>query len=186
LLMRLLVSVFALAFAIGAPALAQDDAAPSAAVQIAHASHTLAAIWRPITTTTASALATACAGASHDLAALDAALPQDPNNRTLATVHVAHGVVFVPTNENAADTFVFADTSMAWLASGVAVITGANEDTGEVTLEDAAGASVHLQLGHVAGQLLMRLSTPGGQNLTLAGCASTLAPPANQAGDTPG
>ena len=136
--MRLLAPALALALACSAPALAQDDAAPSAAVQIAHASRTLAAIWRPITTTTQSALAAACNGASDDLAALDAALPEDLNNRTLAAVHVAHGLVFVPTTENPADTFIFADSSMAWLASGVGVITGADEDTGEITLQDAA------------------------------------------------
>jgi hypothetical protein len=172
--MRLLAPALALALACSAPALAQDDAAPSAAVQIAHASRTLAAIWRPITTTTQSALAAACNGASDDLAALDAALPEDLNNRTLAAVHVAHGLVFVPTTENPADTFIFADSSMAWLASGVGVITGADEDTGEITLQDAAGVTVQLQLGHVAGQVLLRLTTPGGQDITFAGCASTL------------
>jgi hypothetical protein len=181
--MRLLLPSLALTLALATPALAQDDTAPNAATQIAHASRSLAAIWRPITTTTQSALATACSGASDDLAALDASLPQDLNNRTLAAVHVAHGLVFVPTSENPADTFVFADTSMAWLASGVGVITSADEDTGEVVLQDAAGASIHLQLGHVAGQLLMRLTTPGGQDLTFAGCASTLqqAPPSQGA-----
>jgi hypothetical protein len=63
---------------------------------------------------------------------------------------------------------------MAWLASGVGVITGADEDTGEITLQDAAGVTVQLQLGHVAGQVLLRLTTPGGQDITFAGCASTL------------
>ncbi|MFT3726921.1 MAG: hypothetical protein QM759_03765 [Terricaulis sp.] len=178
--MRSLLPALALALVVSGQALAQDD--PSPALQIAHASHTLAAIWRPITATTQSALTAACAGASDDLSALDAAMPQDLNNRTLAAVHVAHGLVFVPTSENPADTFVFADTSMSWLASGVAVIKSANEDTGEVTIEDAAGTSVQLLLGHVAGQVLMRLTTPSGQNLTFAGCASTLEPPGNSPG----
>jgi hypothetical protein len=156
---------------LAAPAWAQADG-PRA--EIANASHTLAAIWRPITTTTQSALAAACNGAGADLAALDAALPEDLNNRTLAAVHVAHGLVFVPTTENPADTFIFADSSMAWLASGVAVITSADEDTGEIVLQDAAGTTIQLQLGHVAGQVLLRLTTPGGQDITFAGCASTL------------
>lgn len=180
--MRWLAYIVAAALFCAAPALAQT----STAAQIARASHTLAAIWRPITTTTQAALTTACAGASDDLAALDASLPQELNNRTLAAVHVAHGLVFVPTTENPANIFVFADTTMSWLASGVGVITAADEDTGEVTLEDAGGATVHLQLGHVAGQVLMRMTTPGGQNITFAGCASTLAPPPTRGGDSPG
>lgn len=183
--MRSLAPALALALVSVSPALAQSDDAPSAAIQIAHAAHTLAAIWRPITTTTQSALANACAGAPEDLAALDAALPQDLNSRTLAAVHVAHGLVFVPTSENPADTFIFADTTMSWLAGGAGIITSADEDNGEVVLQDAAGTAIHLQLGHVAGQLLMRLSTPGGQDLTFAGCTSTLEPPPT-ARDAPG
>src|SRR5262245_47626942 len=114
MLMRSLVLALAAVAAFAAPGLAQNttqNSEASSATEIARASHTLAAIWRPITTTTQSALATACAGASQDLAALDAALPQDLNNRTLAAVHVAHGLVFVPTSENPADTFVFADAT---------------------------------------------------------------------------
>jgi len=174
----------ALALAGSEPARAQQDD-NSAPTQIARAAHTLAAIWRPITTTTQAALTAACAGATDDLNALEAAIPQQLSNTTLATVRVAHGLVFVPTDENPAEVFVFPDPSMAWLASGVAVIRSADEETGEVALEDANGQAVHLLLGHVAGQLLMRLATPGGQDITYAGCASTLDQPAPARG-TPG
>jgi hypothetical protein len=100
-------------------------------------------------------------------------------------VHVAHGLVFVPTDENPANIFVFPDATMPWLASGVGVIQSADDDTGEVALQDAHGQSIRLQLGHIAGQVLMRLTTPGGQDLTYAGCASTLTQPGPAAG-TPG
>lgn len=177
--MRLPLLALLAALACAAPAKAEDTAN---AAEIARASQTLAAIWRPITATSQAALAAACAGATDDLAALDAAMPQELNNRTLAAVHVAHGLVFVPTSENPADTFVFADSSLPWVASGIAVIKSADEDTGEVTLEDAAGTGVHLQLGHVAGQVLMRLNTPGGQSETFAGCAPTVEPTHPQGG----
>jgi hypothetical protein len=71
------------------------------------------------------------------------------------------------------------------MASGPAQITSADEETGEVVLQDAQDRTIHMLLGHVASQAMLRITTPGGEDITFVGCASTIGQPASPTG-TPG
>ncbi len=178
--MRLILA--ALAFSIATSATAQTlpplaGPVPTTAVSpdIAHASHALAAIWRPLTgPSTEAGLTAACSGAVEDMRALDSAMPDELSADTLAGLHPAHGIVFVPAADDPSDIFIFPSADLTWLGSGLGKLVTANEGTGELTLRDAQQHPVLITLGHVAGHAMMRLTVPTGSPVTYVGCAGTV------------
>jgi hypothetical protein len=171
----------ALAFSIATSAAAQTLAplagpppATAASPDIAHASHALAAIWRPLSgPSTEAGLTTACSGAVEDMRALDSAMPDELSADSLAGLHPAHGIVFVPAADDPSDIFIFPSAELTWLGSGLGKLVTANEGTGEVTLHDAQQHPILITLGHVAGHSMLRLSVPTGHPVSYVGCAAT-------------
>lgn len=143
---------------------------------IANASHALAAIWRPLAqgAATAAALETVCNGAIADMDALDEAIPDPLTAEGLAAVHPAHGLVFVPTADDASALFMFPSADLAWFSSGLGSIVSADEASGAVTLRDAGGHVIHVVLGRAAGRTMLRLESPTGTPATYVGCAPTV------------
>jgi hypothetical protein len=151
--------------------------APTTAVSpdIAHASHALAAMWRPVTgPSTEAGLTAACLGAVEDMRALDRAMPDELSADAFAGLHPAHGIVFVPAADDPSDIFIFPSADLTWLASGLGKLVAANEGTGEVTLHDAQQRPILITLGHVAGHSMLRLTVPTGHPVTYVGCAATV------------
>ena len=178
--MRLVLAVLALSISTSATAQTLPSLAPPAPTttvspDIARASHALAAVWRPLTgSATDAGLAAACSGAVEDMRALDNAMPDELSATTLATLHPAHGIVFVPAAEDPSDMFIFPSADLTWFASGLGKLVTANVGTGELSLNDAQGHAVLLTLGHAAGHAMMRLTVPTGDPVTYVGCAATV------------
>jgi hypothetical protein len=142
---------------------------------ISHASHALAAMWRPLTgAATEAGLTAACSGAVADMRALDSAMPDELSATALAALHPAHGIVFVPAADDPSDIFIFPSADLTWLVSGLGKVVTADEGTGEVALHDAQDHAVLITLGHVAGHSLLRLTVPAGNPVTYVGCAATV------------
>jgi len=151
--------------------------APATAVSpgIAHASRALAAMWRPVTgPSTEAGLSAACSGAVEDMRALDRAMPDELSADSLAGLHPAHGIVFVPAADDPSDIFIFPSADLTWLSSGLGKLVTANEGTGEVTLHDAGQHPILITLGRVASHSMLRLTVPTGNLLTYVGCAATV------------
>jgi hypothetical protein len=169
----------ALAILLAANATAQTPpgsptAPANASPEVARASRALAAMWRPLTgPATETALASACHGAVEDMRALDEAMPDPLTSEALASLHPAHGIVFVPASDDPGAIFIFPSADLIWFASGLGAIAAANEGTGEVSLRDAAGHTIQAVLGHAAGHAMLRLEVPGGGPATYVGCAAT-------------
>jgi hypothetical protein len=141
---------------------------------IAHASHALAAIWRPLTgPATEAGLTSACNGAIEDMRALDEAMPEPLTPAALSSLHPAHGILFVPAADDPAALFIFPSADLSWFASGLGSLVAANDATGEVSVQDAAGHSIQLVLGRAGGHAMLRLNVPAGEPLTYVGCAAT-------------
>lgn len=177
--MRLILTALAVAIATSAsaqtlPSLTGPPPVTTVSPDIAHASHALAAMWRPLTgPATEAGLATACAGAVEDMRALDSAMPDDLSADALARLHPAHGIVFVPAADDPSDVFIFPSADLTWLGSGLGKLVTANEDTGEVTLHDAQQHPILITLGRAAGHSMLRLTVPTGSPVTYVGCAAT-------------
>lgn len=178
--MRIVVSALVLALATSAaaqtlPSLSGPSPSTPVAPEIAHASRALAAMWRPLTgPATEAGLTGACSGAVDDMAALDNAMPDDLSAAALASLHPAHGIVFVPAADDPSDVFIFPSADLTWFASGLAKLVTANEGTGEVALHDAQDHPILITLGHAAGHSMMRLNVPTGAPVTYVGCAATV------------
>ncbi len=172
----------ALIFTIAASASAQtlpplSTPAPTAMVspEISRAARALAAMWRPLTgPATETGLASACSGAAEDMRALDNAMPDELSAAALASLHPAHGIVFVPAADDPSDVFVFPSADLTWFASGLGKLVAANEGTGEVSFRDAEGHAITITLGHAAGHAMLRLNVPTGDPVTYVGCAATV------------
>jgi hypothetical protein len=174
--------ILALTFSIATGAAAQTipsltGPAPGVHVapEVAHASHALAAIWRPLTgPATEAGLTAACSGAVEDMRALDSAMPDELSAASLAGLHPAHGIVFVPAADDPSDIFIFPSADLTWMASGLGKLDTANDGTGEVALHDAQQHSLAIVLGRAAGHSMMRLTVPTGAPATYVGCAATV------------
>ncbi|MBI3439804.1 MAG: hypothetical protein HY054_14350, partial [Proteobacteria bacterium] len=133
--MRLILAALALSIATGATAQtipSLTGPAPTTAVspEVAHASHALAAIWRPLTgPATEAGLTSACAGAVDDMRALDNAMPDELSATSLAALHPAHGIVFVPAADDPSAIFIFPSADLTWMASGLGKLETANDGT---------------------------------------------------------
>lgn len=174
--MRLTLAAAVLLFAAsaGAQTLPPQPLPTNVSPDIAHASHALAAIWRPVTgPSTEAGLTAACNGAAEDMRALDEAMPEPLTAAALASLHPAHGILFVPAADDPTALFIFPSADLAWFVSGLGSLVAANEATGEVALQDAAGHAVQLVLGRAAGHAMLRLTVPGGEPLTYIGCTAT-------------
>jgi hypothetical protein len=178
--MRLALAALVLALSTSAaaqtlPSLSGPSPTTAVSPELAHASHALAAMWRPLTgPATEAGLAAACLGAVDDMRALDAAMPDELSAAALAALHPAHGIVFVPAADDPSDVFIFPSAELTWFASGLAKLETANEATGEVALHDAQDHPIRITLGHAAGHSLMRLNVPTGDPVTYVGCAATV------------
>jgi len=159
--------LFVLACLIAAPAAAQTDNG-----QIARASHALAANWRPVTGTLSEAsIRSACAGAVEEIATVDAALPAVLNADTMARVRAPHGLLIIPAGDDPAYAFFIPPADMSWFTSGMGAIAVLNEAQGQMSVRDAGGRTIALQLGRAGGHAVLRVSPPQGALLTFVGCA---------------
>lgn len=155
-------------------ALAATGASPQTP-DLARATEALAANWRPIGAQDLSsneALRSACAGAVEEIAAVEAMLPAQIDAAGLARVRALRGLVVVASGEPGG-AFFFAPQALAWLTSGMGAITVLDEAQGRLSLRDAAGAVIGLQIGRVGGRPVLRVQPPQGVLLTLVGCAPT-------------
>ncbi|MGE0597682.1 MAG: hypothetical protein AB7P07_15070 [Hyphomonadaceae bacterium] len=158
-----------------ASAAAQTTTAPPED-DLARAARMLAANWRPIpglaTSGAEAAISQACEGAIEELARLDAALPEDLSAPAIQLVRAERGLVIVPTAEaNAA--YLFPNPQLPNVTSGLAAIRVLDPAAGRVTLTDAAGQDIQLQLGVAGGRAMMRILPAEGDPLVYVGCAST-------------
>jgi hypothetical protein len=113
-------------------------------------------MWRPLTgAATEAGLTAACSGAVEDMRALDRAMPDELSATSLAALHPAHGIVFVPAADDPSDIFIFPSADLTWLASGLGKLITANEGSGEVALRDAQDHAVLITLGHVTGHSML-------------------------------
>lgn len=176
--MRLMLAAALLAMATVANAQTlppSETPAPTVNPDVAHASHALAALWRPLAAgaATQASLQSACAGAMAELSSLDEALPEPLTAAGLTSVHPARGLVFVPAADDPSALFMFPSADLTWFTAGLGAITAANETTGEVALRDSAGHTLRVVLGHAAGQAMLRLEVPDAAPITYVGCAPT-------------
>ena len=169
--MRRYLLSLAIALLAAAPASAQPP-------DLARAVQALAANWRPIAPAdlgSASAVENSCAGAVEEIATVEASLPEVLDAVGLALVRAQAGLLVVPADPPGS-AFFFAPPSLPWLTSGLGLISVRDEAQGQLSLRDAAGVSVNLQVGRVGGRAVLRVSTPEGALLTFVGCAPTLRP----------
>ncbi len=154
------------------------SAASAQTPDLARAAHALAANWRPIAPRhlgSPPAVENACVGAVEEIAVLEASLPEVIDAAGLARVRAPTGLLVVPA-EPAGSAFFFAPPGLPWLTSGLGVISVRDEAQGQLSLRDAAGASVNLQVGRVGGRPVLRVTPPEGAVLTFIGCAPTSRP----------
>jgi hypothetical protein len=145
---------------------------------LARAAEALAANWRPIAPRdlgSTAAVENACAGAVEEIAAVEASLPEFLDTAGLARVRAQAGLLVVPADPPGS-AFFFAPPSLPWLSSGLGVISVRDEAQGRLSLRDAAGASINLQLGRVGARAVLRVTPPEGGVLIFVGCAPTLRP----------
>lgn len=157
--------------------LANTASAQTAYPDLQRASRAVAAIWRPFDPAHADtqALQAACAGWEQEMNGVDAALPADLTAEALAQIRAPHGLIIVPTEEDPSAAFIFANTQMTWLASGLGRISVLAPAQGYVGVQDAAGHPFTLQIGRQGQAPVMRMRTPEGGLMTFVGCAPTLA-----------
>lgn len=143
-----------------------------ASPELNRASRALSAVWRPISAApTAETVQTACAGAVEEMSAVEAALPPVLTPESLARVRSLHGLLIVPTGDNPAEAYFFPPVELAWFTSGLGAISVLNEGEGFLSLRDASGQTIAIQLGRSAGQPILRLRAPEGAILNFVGCA---------------
>ncbi len=150
-------------------------AASAQTPDLARATQALAANWRPIGAQdlgSDEALQRACAGAVEEIAAVEAMLPAQIDAAGLARVRALRGLVVVASDQPGG-AFFFAPQALGWFTSGLGSITVLDEAQGRLTLHDAGGAAIGLQVGRVIGRPVLRLQPPRGALLTLVGCAPT-------------
>lgn len=157
----------------GNPALAQDA---SAETDLARAARMLAASWRPIpglaTAGLETAIAEACEGAPEELSALDAALPDNLSAPALQAVRAQRGLVVVATEDPGA-AYLFPGPDLPGVASGLAAMRLVDAAAGRVSLTDAAGREIQLQLGVAGGRAMMRVLSGDGAPQVYVGCVAT-------------
>ena len=164
--MRVLL-VLALACLVAAPAAAQTDNA-----QVARASRSLAAIWRPVTAPlTEASIREACAGAVEEIAAVEAAMPSDLTPASMAGVRAPHGLLVIPSGDDPAWAFFIAPAELSWFTSGLGAITVLDEAQGMIGVRDAARRDIAFQLGRAGQRAVLRIRPPQGTMLTFVGCA---------------
>lgn len=165
-----------LAFA--AAMLAASAAAAQTSPELQRASQAVAAIWRPFDPAAVSpeTFDAQCQGWSEEMAAVEAAIPEELTSVALAQVRASRGLIIVPAADDPAAVFVFPAADMTWFASGLGRISVLEEAQGYVGLQDALGQSYTLQLGRQARRPVMRLRQPGGEVISFVGCAPTLTP----------
>lgn len=148
------------------------DPAPS----LAAPTQALSAIWRPIEAARlgdAAATTAACAGANQEIDAMDALMPAVITEDSLASVRGLHGLTVVP-GDQAGYLYFFPPAAWNWFASGMGRIAVDNQAEGRLTLRDAHGAIIPLQLGRAGRISVLRVQPPAGAPLlTLIGCAPT-------------
>lgn len=160
--------VLSLVCLLASTATAQTNGSP----ELNRASRALAAVWRPISAApTTETVQTACAGAVEEMSAIEAALPPVLTPESLARVRSLHGLLIVPTGDDPAAAYFFPPVELAWFASGLGVISVINEGEGFLSLRDALGQTIAIQLGRYAGQPILRLRAPQGAILNFVGCA---------------
>lgn len=165
--------LFIALIACATPAAAQQTPAQS---DLQRAAHMLGANWRPLEAGAASAeaaYAAACQGATDEMAALDAALPATLAPDGLGAVRTQRGLIIVPTDENPGAAYVFPNPHLTNIASGLAAIHVVDAAAGRISLTDAAGQEIQLQLGVAGGKAMMRILREGAEPLLYVGCASS-------------
>lgn len=158
-------------------ALALHSAAPAAAQpgDIAGAMHRLAAIWRPIAAgANQEAVRAACAGAIEELAAVDAELPAELSPQNLARLRPPSGLIVIPLGDEPTGAYFFPPAALPWFASGLGAVSVVDEAHGRLSVRDAAGAEIGLQLGALGSTPALRVSSAEGEARTFVGCAPTL------------
>jgi|CXWL01.1.fsa_nt_gi hypothetical protein len=154
--------------------------APPASAQagdISGAMHRLAAIWRPIAAgANQEAVRRACTGALDELAAVDAELPAELSPQNLARVRPPNGLIVIPLGDEPTGAFFFPPAALPWFASGLGAVSVVDEAQGRLSVRDAGGAEIGLQLGALGSTPALRVSSAGGEAQTFVGCAPTLAP----------
>ena len=169
-------------FACAAPALAQEvnpappSAVPAADEDTVRASRAMAAIWRPFVETPAGAAVdfqTACDGAREELEQVDAAVPEEISSESLSAIRAPHGLVIVPTGEEPRAVFVFANSQLGQITSGLGILRVADAAQAVVGISDARGQETFFQLGQAGGKAMMRVLRPNEPPLTYVGCAAT-------------
>ena len=164
--MRVLL-VLALVCLVAAPAAAQTDNA-----QVARASRSLAAIWRPVATPlTEASIREACAGAVEEIAAVEAAMPSDLTPTSMAGVRAPHGLLVIPSGDDPAWAFFIPPAELSWFTSGLGAITVLDEAQGMIGVRDAGRRDITFQIGRAGQRAVLRIRPPQGTMLTFVGCA---------------
>lgn len=160
-------ALFAFALlAVSAPTLAQTPS-PDPAIRA------LAAIWRPVAadeTPDAETVRVACDGATEEMVAIEAALPETITPEALSGIRASRGLLIVPAQESGRAYF-FPGPSTPWFASGLGAVAVLSEAEGMVGVRDAAGRDIALQIGAVGGRPVLRVRGPDRSVQSFVGCA---------------
>jgi hypothetical protein len=151
-----------------APAAAQTA---SATPEVTRASNAIGALWRPIEgPITAESVRAACAGASEELQALDAAMPSELTPESAARVRGLRGLHVIPVAERPGAAYFFPPLGMTWFTPGLGAFSVISEAEGFIGIRDAGGQELAFQLGRAGTHPMLRIRKPDQGIVTLAGC----------------
>jgi hypothetical protein len=154
---------------LAAPAAAQT---PAATPELTRATHAIAALWRPHEGEfSADSVRAACAGASEELRALDAAMPSELNADSAARVRGLRGLHVIPIAERPGTAYFFPPLGMTWFTPGLGVFAVRDEQQGFIDVRDAGGQALAVQRVRAGNLPVLRIRVPGTDRLvTFVGC----------------
>ncbi len=158
----------ALLFLAASPAAAQT---PPATPELTRASQAIGAMWRPVQgQLSAETIRTACTGATQEMQALDAAMPDQLDAASATRVRGLRGLHIVPIANTPGAAYFFPPLGMDWFTSGLGGYSVISEAEGFIGVRDAGGHEFAFQVGRAGGHPMLRIRKPDGDMLTLAGC----------------
>ena len=144
---------------------------PVASPELTRASRAVGAIWRPVDgPLTGESVLAACAGATEEMQALDAAMPPELDAESAARVRGLRGLHIIPLASNPGAAYFFPPLNMTWFAPGLGSFSVIDESEGFIGVRDASGREMAFQLGRADRQPMLRIRPPTGEIVTLAGC----------------
>jgi hypothetical protein len=160
--------IVALYIVAAGPAAAQT--APSTP-ELTRASNAIGALWRPLEgPITAESISAACAGASEELRALDAAMPAELTSESAARVRGLRGLHVIPIAGRPGAAYFFPPLGMTWFTPGLGAFSVINEAEGFIGIRDASGQELAFQVGRAGTHPMLRIRKPDQSVITLAGC----------------